>query len=180
MEYAGLRILEVVARHGSMNRAAVELNTVQSNVMARIRVLEQQVGAQLFDRSRRGVILTAAGQRLLPYAARLSALLREVHEAARDDGTPRGHLRIGSLETTAALRLPPVPSAYARAYPEVGLAATAGTSCGLVAEVLEHRLDGAFVAGPVHEAVDAERRHSSAACRSRSPAAHIASLSEAA
>jgi len=152
MEYADLRILEAVARHGSMNRAAVELNTVQSNVTARIRVLEQQVGVQLFDRSRRGVMLTAAGQRLLPYAARLSALLNEAHEAARDDGTPRGNLRIGSLETTAALRLPPVLAAYAQAYPEVGLAVTTGTSCGLVAEVLAHRLDGAFVAGPVHHA----------------------------
>jgi molybdenum-dependent DNA-binding transcriptional regulator ModE len=98
MEYGDLRVLEAVARHGSMNRAAVELNMVQSNVTARIRVLEEQVGTQLFDRSRRGVMLTAAGQRLLPYV-RLSALLKEAQEAARDDGTPRGNVRIGALET---------------------------------------------------------------------------------
>ena len=41
-------------------------------------------------------------------------------------------------------------SAYAQAYPEVGLVVTTGTSAGLVADVLEHRLDGAFVTGPVH------------------------------
>jgi DNA-binding transcriptional LysR family regulator len=76
MEYGDLRVLEAVARHGSMNRAAVELNMVQSNVTARIRVLEEQVGTQLFDRSRRGVMLTAAGRRLLPYVTRLSALLK--------------------------------------------------------------------------------------------------------
>ena len=45
MEYGDLRVLEAVARHGSMNRAAVELNMVQSNVTARIRVLEEQVGS---------------------------------------------------------------------------------------------------------------------------------------
>lgn len=149
MEYADLRVLEAVARHGSMNRAAAELNMVQSNVTARIRILEAQIGTKLFDRSRRGVVLTAAGQRLLPYAARLSALLKEAHDAARDDGTPRGNLRIGSLETTAALRLPPILSAYAQAYPEVGLVVTTGTSASLVTDVLEHRLDGAFAAGPV-------------------------------
>jgi LysR family transcriptional regulator, cell division regulator len=149
MEYADLRVLEAVARHGSMNRAAAELNTVQSNVTARIRALENEIGTALFERSSRGVVPTAAGQRLLPYAARLAALLREAQEAARDDGTPQGELRIGSLETTAALRMPPVLAAYTLAYPQVGLVVTTGTSAGLMAEVLDHRLDGAFVAGPV-------------------------------
>lgn len=149
MDYADLRVLEAVARHGSMNRAATELHTVQSNVTARIRALEEEIGTRLFERSSRGVLLTAAGQRLLPYAARLGALLREAAEAARDDGTPRGRLAIGSLETTAALRLPPLIAAYAQACPEVALAVTTGTSASLIADVLEHRLDGAFAAGPV-------------------------------
>jgi DNA-binding transcriptional LysR family regulator len=152
MEYADLRVLEAVARHGSMNRAAAELNTVQSNVTARIRALEDEIGTALFQRSSRGVVLTAAGQRLLPYAARLAALLREALGAVRDDGVPHGDLRIGSLETTAGLRMPPVLAAYAQAYPKVGLMVTTGTSSGLVADVLEHRLDGAFVAGPVQHA----------------------------
>jgi DNA-binding transcriptional LysR family regulator len=70
---------------------------------------------------------------------------KEATDAARDDGTPRGSLHLGSLETTAALRLPPILSAYAQAHPEV---VTTGTNAGLVADVLEHRLDGAFVSGP--------------------------------
>ncbi|HZB92817.1 MAG TPA: LysR substrate-binding domain-containing protein, partial [Stellaceae bacterium] len=56
----------------------------------------------------------------------------------------------GSLETTAALRLAPVLAAYVAAYPEVDLALTTGTSAELVAQVLEHRLEGAFVCGPAH------------------------------
>ena len=74
----------------------------------------------------------------------------QAQEAACDGGTPRGNIRIGALETTAALRLPPVLTAYTQAWPEVGLIVTTGTSCSLVEDVLAHRLDGAFVAGPVH------------------------------
>lgn len=152
LEYADLRVLEAVARHGSMNRAAAELHTVQSNVTARIRALEEQIGTPLFQRNSRGVVLTAAGQRLLPYTAKLAALLKEARDAARDDGTPIGSVHIGSLETTAALRLPPILAAYARAWPDVSLVVTTGTSSALVADVLDHRLDGALVAGPVHHA----------------------------
>lgn len=152
MEYADLRILEAVARHGSMNRAAVELHMVQSNVTARIRALEEQLGTELFQRNSRGVVLTAAGQRLLPYASRVGALLKEAREAARDDGTPRGPLHIGTLETTAALRLPAALSAYTQAYPDVALSLITGTSGSLIEDVVERRLDGAFVAAPVQHA----------------------------
>jgi LysR family transcriptional regulator, cell division regulator len=152
MEYADLRVFAAVARHGSMNRAATELHMVQSNVTARIRVLEDEIGVPLFERSSRGAVLTAAGERLLPYAAKLAALLREAQQAARDDGTPRGSLRIGSLETTAALRLPPILASYVQTWPEVDLAVTTGTSAQLIMDVREHRLDGALVAGPVQDA----------------------------
>ncbi len=134
------------------NRAATELHMVQSNVTARIRALEEQVGTELFLRTSRGVVLTAAGQRLLPYASRVGALLKEAREAARDDGTPRGALRIGTLETTAALRLPTALSSYTKAYPEVALSLTTGTTCSLIEDVVERRLDGAFVAAPVQHA----------------------------
>jgi DNA-binding transcriptional LysR family regulator len=128
---------------------------VQSNVTARIRGLEEALGCTLFERHRSGVTLTAAGQRLLPYARRLQALLAEAAQAARDDGTPRGPLIIGSLETTAALRLSPLLGRYVAAWPEVDLAIRPGTTAELVDSVLEHRLDGAFVCGPVaHPALD--------------------------
>ena len=68
MDIADLRVFEAVARVGGMNRAAMELNTVQSNITARIKALEADVGRPLFERRPRGVALTAAGRRLLPYA----------------------------------------------------------------------------------------------------------------
>jgi DNA-binding transcriptional LysR family regulator len=70
MDIADLRLFETVARLGGMNRAAAELNTVQSNVTARVKALEEELGAALFERHARGVTLTVAGHRLMPYAAR--------------------------------------------------------------------------------------------------------------
>src|ERR1700739_2221394 len=137
MESADLRFFEAVARLGVMTRAAAELNTVQSNVTARLRALEQRLGTALFERHAAGVTLTDAGRRLLPYAQRVSRLLEEAARAARDDGTPRGTLIVGSLETTAALRLSPVLASYAKAYPLVDLSIRPGTTCELVAAVKE-------------------------------------------
>ena len=75
MNSSDLRVFEAVARFGGMNRAAAELNTVQSNVTARIKNLEEKVGTPLFHRRGRGVELTAAGRRLLPYASRVADLI---------------------------------------------------------------------------------------------------------
>lgn len=149
MDAGDLRVFEAVARLGGMSRAAAELNTVQSNVTARVRALENEVGTPLFQRHARGVTPTAAGRRLLPYASRVRGLLDDARRAARDDGTPSGPLVVGSLETTAAMRLSPLLSAYAAAHPGVDLTLRTGTTCELVGHVLEHRLEGAFVCGPV-------------------------------
>lgn len=150
MDAADLRVFEAVARLGGMNRAAAALHTVQSNVTARIRLLEEEVGVPLFSRHSRGVALTAAGRRLLPYAARAALLLAEARRAVAEDGTPKGPLQVGSLETTAAVRLSPVLADYVATYPEVDLVLTTGTSAELVEHVLANRVEGAFVCGPVH------------------------------
>jgi len=149
MDAGDLRTFETVARLRAMNRAAAELHTVQSNVTARIRRLEDVLGCRLFDRRPTGVSLTPAGARLLPYAHRVAQLLAEAAHAARDDGEPTGALTIGALETTAALRLSGVLAGYAAAHPGVDLVLRTGTTCELVSAVLERRVEGAFVCGPV-------------------------------
>ena len=149
MDSAELRVFEAVARTGGMKRAADALNTVQSNVTARIKALEDELGCALFDRHSRGVALTHAGERLLPYARRVAWLLADATRAAKDIGVPGGPLTIGSLETTAALRLSPLLASYAAACPEVDIALRPGTTAELIDLVLERKLEGAFVCGPV-------------------------------
>ena len=149
MDAADLRVFQSVADTGSMNKAALELNTVQSNVTARIKALEDEVGFVLFERTNRGVTLTAAGRRLVPFAARAARLLDDAKRAVADDGTPAGMLLVGSLETTAALRLSPVLAEFAATYPAVDLSLRTGTSCELIEQVLDRSLEGAYVCGPV-------------------------------
>lgn len=149
MDARDLATFEAVARLGGMGRAARELNTVQSNVTQRVRRLEESLGVSLFERSRAGARLTPAGERLMPYATRVDALLDEAGRAARDDGAPRGTLTVGSLETTAALRLSPLLASYVQAHPGVDFVLRTGTTAEMVEKVLDRDLEGAFVCGPV-------------------------------
>jgi DNA-binding transcriptional LysR family regulator len=152
MELSDLKTFAAVARAGGITRAADELNTVQSNVTQRVKALEAEIGTPLFERHSRGMTLTGAGKRLLPYAQRMAALSREAVLAARDDGEPKGPLSIGSMETTAAVRLPPLLADFHRRYPAVRLSLRTATTADLVAAVIEGSLDGAFVAGPIAHA----------------------------
>jgi LysR family transcriptional regulator, cell division regulator len=152
MELSDLVTFSTVARLGGITRAADELNTVQSNVTQRVKALEAEIGTVLFERHSRGMTLTGAGRRLLPYAQRMAALAREAVLAARDDGEPKGPLSIGSMETTAAVRLPLLLAEFHRRFPAVRLTLRTAPTADLVAAVLDGTLDGAFVAGPIEHA----------------------------
>src|SRR5581483_6058720 len=152
VELTDLQTFSAVARTGGITRAAEELNTVQSNVTQRVKALEAEIGTALFERHSRGMTLTGAGRRLLPYAQRMAALSREAMLAARDDGEPKGPLAIGSMETTAAVRLPALLAEFHRRLPAVRLTLKTATTADLVAAVLDGALDGAFVAGPIEHA----------------------------
>jgi DNA-binding transcriptional LysR family regulator len=66
MDASDLRVFEAVVRVGNITRASALLNAVQSNVTARIRSLEDELGGLLLHRHARGVRPTIAGRRLLP------------------------------------------------------------------------------------------------------------------
>ena len=152
MELSDLVTFSTVARLGAVTRAADELNTVQSNITQRVKALEAEIGTPWFERHSRGMTLTGAGRRLLPYAQRLAALSREAMLAAREDGEPKGPLSIGSMETTAAVRLPSLLAEFHRRFPAVQLSLRTAPTADLVAAVLDGSLDGAFVAGPIAHA----------------------------
>ena len=149
MEFSDLNLFATVARHGNITKAAQRLNTVQSNVTTRLRLLEEDLGVPLFQRHHQGVTLTRAGHDLLPFAHQAEALLQKARDTVSNNGQPHGILRLGSMETTAAARLPSVLKAYAPLHRNVDIAVETGTTRNLIQAVLEYRLDGAFVAGPV-------------------------------
>lgn len=149
MELSALRIFKAVAEEGSVTLAAARLNRVQSNVSARLTQLEESLGVPLFHRAGRKLRITAEGTRLLAYADRLLQLADEAQAAVQPDQRPSGQLRIGSMETTAAARLPQVLAAFNRKHPQVDLVLDTAPTDQLLDGVLKHRLDVALVAGPV-------------------------------
>src|SRR2546421_12858097 len=105
MDLADLQIFRSVVQEGGVTRAAEKLNRVQSNVTTRVRQLEADLGVQLFIREGKRLHITSEGKLLLDYAERLLALASDAREAVRD-AKPRGLLRLGAMESTAAVRLP--------------------------------------------------------------------------
>lgn len=142
-----LHIFRTVAEQGGITRAAAKLNRVQSNVTTRVKQLEERLGTQLFVRERRRLTLSPEGHLLLAYADELLRLSSEAQAAVRS-GTPRGAFRIGTLESTAAARLPPILARYHRDYPDVQIELVTGTSGALVARLHAFEIEAAFVAEP--------------------------------
>jgi DNA-binding transcriptional LysR family regulator len=147
MDLAALRIFKSVVEQGGVNKAAAKLNRVPSNVTTRIKQLEALLGTKLFLRVGGRLALSAEGKLLLPYADQMLRLSSEA-EAALRNGKPRGTLRLGALESTAASRLPPALSRYHELYPEVLIELVTGTSGALVARVHKQDVEAAFVAEP--------------------------------
>ncbi|VVP15859.1 HTH-type transcriptional regulator GltR [Pseudomonas fluorescens] len=152
MDSADLQFFATVAKVGSISKAALSLDRVQSNVTQRIKRLESKLGVPLFHRHARGVSLTAAGLQLLPYANQIDQMLEEARRVILDDAKPNGLLKLGAMETTAAIRLPALLVDFSSYYPAVDLSLQTGTTQGLIDDVLERRLDAALVAGPVNHA----------------------------
>jgi len=147
LDLAALHIFKTVAEEGGITRAAAKLHRVQSNVTTRVKQLEASLGTPLFLRQSRKLVLSPEGRTLLAYADQLLRLSSEA-QAVVQGGAPRGTLRLGTLESTAASRLPPILSRYHLAYPQVGLELVTGTTGALVAKVLNYEIEAAFVAEP--------------------------------
>lgn len=148
LDLGALEIFRCVAQERSISGAATRLGRVQSNVSTRLKQLEETLGAPLFLRTRRGLIPTAAGRTLLDYAERLLALSREAAEAL-NDGRSRGALRLGTMESTAAARLPGVLARYHARHPEVAVHLQTDIAGGLIDRLGRGEIDAAFIAEPV-------------------------------
>lgn len=147
MDLTSLEIFRAVADEQSVTRAAQHLQRVQSNVTTRIKQLEDELGVHLFLREGKRMTLTDKGREFLAYAERLLALAAEARQSMHP-GVAGGTLRLGSMESTAASRLPPILARYHRAHPGVALEVSTGTSQALIEGVLSSRIDCALVAHP--------------------------------
>lgn len=148
LDLDALEIFRTVAVEGGITKAAQKLNRVQSNISTRIIQLEERLGVSLFHRINRKLELTPEGILLLGYADQLLQLAEDT-EAAFRGGVARGQFRLGSMESTAAARLPGLLSQYHALHPDVRLDLVTDTTASLIERVQSYDLDAAFVGEPV-------------------------------
>lgn len=157
MDFATLRLIEAIERTGSVTAAADRLACVQSNVTARLKRLERELGGALFQRTPRGMVATPAGRVLIDYGRRLLALADEARRAVAGALDGVGPLDLAAMETATAVRLPPVLSRFHAAHPSAEIALSTGTSDEILTGVLARRFDAGLVAVPIeHSELAAE------------------------
>ncbi|MET0266620.1 MAG: LysR family transcriptional regulator [Duganella sp.] len=124
---AALSAFESAARHQSFTKAADELALTQSAVCRQIAALEEFLGLKLFRRSRRGVVLTEAGE---TYSRQVTARLDEVERDTLDlmaKGGQGGVLELGVVPTFATKWLMPRLPQFAREHPGITINLSART-----------------------------------------------------
>ena len=151
MEIRQLRAFTAIAETGTFTAGAQRVHVTQAAVSMQIRQLETELGAPLFIRAPRRVILTEAGEALLERARRI---LREhdvaVAEIAELAGAERGRLRVGSASAmVSADPLPEILKELRERHPRAEVTIVSGTSEALVRHILAGELDMAFVSLPV-------------------------------
>lgn len=150
MDLQELKVFQTVAKTGSISQAARELNYAQSNISTKIKQLEEHFKTTLFYRHNKGITLTNKGQLLLEYSEKIFNLIDETSNIVMDDAVPKGPLHIGCLETLATTYLPQLISTYHKNYPCVDLTIKTAITEKNIQDVLNYKLDGAFVAGKIN------------------------------
>jgi DNA-binding transcriptional LysR family regulator len=151
MEIRQLRAFIAIAELGTFTAAAHRVHITQAAISMQIRQLENELGARLFVRAPRRVMLTEAGEHLLQRARQI---LRD-HDAALDEiaelaGADRGRLRIGSASAMVTTDvLPRLLKEMRKQHAHAEVTVASGTSEALVQQILSGELDLAFVSLPV-------------------------------
>jgi DNA-binding transcriptional LysR family regulator len=141
MEVRQLQIFRVLAEELNFTRTAERVHTVQSNVTAQIKALEDELGAPLFDRLGRRVTLTDAGRRFLPFAEQALTAMEHGERAIRNGSEPSGPLRISAPESILTYRLPVVLRNFRRKFPHVEVSFRPHLESTLAIELETGKLD---------------------------------------
>jgi DNA-binding transcriptional LysR family regulator len=140
-----LKTFLAVARSRNITRAAAEVHLAQSSVSDQVQLLETELGADLFVRSKMGLETTPAGEALKPFAEEILALAEEARAAvAAAAGKAAGPLTIGALETIAAVKLPQWLSAFRSDHPDIDLRLKIAGSGDLLRKLEDGGIDIAF------------------------------------
>jgi DNA-binding transcriptional LysR family regulator len=147
MELTQLEFFLMVVEQGSFSKAAVRVYRTQPAVSIAVRRLEEEIGAQLFDRSQKTPTLTDAGELVYDYAQRILALRDQARNVVAElRSLQRGRVRIGANESTSLYLLPHLILEYRERHPNVKVEIYRHVSERLPREVLDRNVDFALLA----------------------------------
>ncbi len=142
-----LRHFMAVVTEGGFTAAARAELIVQSALSASIRNLERELGAELFDRTGRRVVLTEAGRALVPRARALLAGAEDArHAVAAVAGLATGRVAIGTIQTLTCVDLPAELAAFHRAFPGIQVSVRDAPVAELTEALRAGELDLAYLA----------------------------------
>lgn len=146
MELRQLQTFRTVAQTLNFTRAAEALSYAQSSVTGQIQTLEDELGVKLFERLGKRIALTPQGEQLLWYAEKMLKLADEAKEILQhQDDQPSGQLMIGSPESLATYRLPPILQRFRQRYPQVQVTLRPGSCPDLTRQLSEGLIDLVFI-----------------------------------
>jgi len=148
VELYQLRSFVAVAESGHLTRAADKLHISQPALSAQIKALEEELDLELFERKPSGMVLTAAGKRLIGEAQKLLAAAQALRNEARAiRGEPTGSVRVGTLSDPQFIRLGKFLSAAVERYPLVEVELHHEVSGEAFEKVRDGGLDASFYYG---------------------------------
>jgi LysR family transcriptional regulator, nitrogen assimilation regulatory protein len=146
MELEQLRAFLTVAESGTFSRAAIRLSTTQPVLSRKVKVLEDELGSELFHRTGHGVVLTEAGKLLEKYARGLLETAATARLAVQAVGaSPVGQVTIGMPSSIATVLAVDLVREFRRAYPSVSLKVMEGYSGHVIDWLTSGRLDVAVL-----------------------------------
>ena len=155
-----MHLFELVASLGGFTRAAEAAGLSQSAVTRQIQNMEEKLGTPLLERTTRKVSLTEAGRLLLNEARRLNGALEDSLRRFREEHVDATKsVRVGFARSVGLASLPGILVPFQRTSPEVRLQVSHEDSEGLMAALLEHRLDIAILPKPKRLNAALEVRH---------------------
>lgn len=150
MELHQLRYFLAVARTKNFSRAAEQCHVAQPSLSQQIMKLERELGEKLFERTKREVALTPAGDLLQTHAQRVLHEVELASEGVRElRGLVRGRVTLGALPTVAPYFLPQRLQAFTAQFPAVEVVVHEDTTDQLAAALLAKEIDLALVSLPV-------------------------------
>ncbi|MBS7708162.1 LysR family transcriptional regulator [Chelatococcus asaccharovorans] len=142
MNLTGLRYFAEVAEQGSFRKASLRLRIAQPAVSRQVKLLEEELGVELFVRHGRGVLLTESGETLLRGARSMLSLSEQIRaDIGAISQTPTGHIRLGFQPSAGRLLAGRCLAEFCRVHPNVTFEVFDGLSQVVGERILNGQLD---------------------------------------